>query len=83
MIGVYTPNSPFYDKDRLKTRVGNNAHAQGVGRHTDEEVGRMIEHDLTMLSEILGEGLLFKIVLCVINGVIHFLEINGLNGMNE
>ena len=54
MIGVYTPNSPFYDKERLKTRVSNAAHAQGAARHTDEEVGRMMEHDLTMLSEILG-----------------------------
>ena len=56
MLGVYTPNSPFYDKEKIKTRVSNNAHAQGVGRHTDEEVGEMIRHDLTMLSEILGEG---------------------------
>ena len=55
-LGVYTPNSPFYDKEKIKTRVSNNAHAQGVGRHTDEEVGEMIRHDLTMLSEILGEG---------------------------
>ena len=52
MIGVYTPNSPLYET--VRTLVSNYAHAQDTARHTDEEVGRMMEHDLTMLSEILG-----------------------------
>ena len=54
MLGVYTPNSPFYNKEKIQTRIKNAATAQGVGRHTNEEVGQMIKHDLQMLSVILG-----------------------------
>ena len=59
MVGVYTPTSNFYNrhnKEKIKTRVKNAAYAQGVGRHTDEEVGEMIKHDLQTLSELLGNN---------------------------
>ena len=58
MVGVYTPNSAFYkeaNKEKIRKRVSNAAHAQGVARHTDQEVGEMMSHDLEMLSKILGK----------------------------
>ena len=58
MVGVYTPNSVFYkkaNKEKIRKRVSNAAYAQGVARHTDQEIGEMMSHDLEMLSKILGK----------------------------
>ena len=46
------PSDPY----GLKKRFGEQTYAQGVGRHSQEEVEELLKQDLEKLSEILGSS---------------------------
>ena len=41
-------------KPLIQREVRKMTYYEGVGRHSNEEVGEMMKHDLRMLSELLG-----------------------------
>ena len=51
---VLTHPLPSILKPVLGRMVRKQLYAVGVGRHSNEEVGEMMKHDLLMLSELLG-----------------------------
>ena len=46
-------------KQLLKRQMRNMTYTVGVGRHSNEEIAEMMKHDLSVLSELLGDKKFF------------------------